>query len=144
MKQQINLLMLNFEFPPIGGGAANANYYMLKEFSKIPNLNVTLVTTGLEQKTYKFSENVTIHKIKINKKSLHFWTKSEVIKYLFKNYFYIKKKLDIDATSLHFFINISISFCYICPTVILNDLLACTTHSFAFLVVVDYLDKSVC
>lgn len=28
--------MLNYEFPPIGGGAAIANYYLLKEFASNP------------------------------------------------------------------------------------------------------------
>ncbi len=32
MKKKI--LMLNYEFPPLGGGAGNATYYLLKIFDK--------------------------------------------------------------------------------------------------------------
>ena len=28
------VLILNYEFPPLGGGAGNATYYLLTEFSK--------------------------------------------------------------------------------------------------------------
>ena len=28
------VLMLNYEYPPLGGGAGNANYHLLSEFKK--------------------------------------------------------------------------------------------------------------
>ena len=34
MKKGKKVLMLNYEFPPLGGGAGNATYCLLKEFSK--------------------------------------------------------------------------------------------------------------
>ena len=40
----MRVLMLNYEFPPLGGGAANANYYMLKEFAGVKDLQVDVVT----------------------------------------------------------------------------------------------------
>ena len=42
------ILMLNYEFPPLGGGAGNATYYLLKEFSKMPDLTIDLVTSSTE------------------------------------------------------------------------------------------------
>ncbi|MGR3318448.1 MAG: glycosyltransferase, partial [Candidatus Anammoxibacter sp.] len=91
MKKKI--LMLNFEFPPIGGGAANANYYLLKEFSKNSDMEIDLVTSGVNGKveTDQFSNNIKIHKLKINKQDLHYWRMSEIAIWTWKAYWYAKK-----------------------------------------------------
>lgn len=82
----INVLMLNYEFPPIGGGAANAHYCILKEFAKIPSLIVDVLTSasapGFVEE--RFAENITVHKVGLHKKDLHYWRKSEVIEWLIK------------------------------------------------------------
>ena len=61
----IHLLMLNFEFPPIGGGAANAHYYLLKEYAANKELAIDVLTSapnpGFSKET--FSENITIYKV---------------------------------------------------------------------------------
>ncbi|OGJ19834.1 hypothetical protein A3K73_03640 [Candidatus Pacearchaeota archaeon RBG_13_36_9] len=46
-----NILILNYEFPPLGGGAGNATYYLLKEFSKpeYKDLGIDLVTSSTAQ-----------------------------------------------------------------------------------------------
>ena len=41
--KDVKVLMLNYEFPPLGGGAGNANYYLLKEFSNQPGITIDLV-----------------------------------------------------------------------------------------------------
>ena len=38
----MKILFLNYEYPPLGGGAGNATAYLLKEFAKIPDLKVEL------------------------------------------------------------------------------------------------------
>ena len=43
------ILVLNYEFPPLGGGAANATYYLLKEFIKYPDLKIDLVTSSVNK-----------------------------------------------------------------------------------------------
>lgn len=81
----MRILMLNYEFPPLGGGGSNACYYLLKEFSK-QNLEVDLVTssaTGLSE-TEKIGENVTIYKVPIYKKDIHYWTQKEILDYSWK------------------------------------------------------------
>jgi hypothetical protein len=37
--------MLNYEFPPIGGGAGNAHLYLLKEYSRHSELKVDVLTS---------------------------------------------------------------------------------------------------
>lgn len=83
---RLNLLMLNYEFPPIGGGAANAHLSILKQYAQNPDLKIDVLTSAPKRGFYKnqFSENITIYKVGINKKDLHHWRKIEVIEWLIK------------------------------------------------------------
>jgi len=85
--------MLNYEFPPLGGGAGNATYYMLKEFSKYPNLEIDLVTSSVDKsRTEKFSKNITIHFLDIGKKgNLHYQSNKDLLTYSWKTYNYSKE-----------------------------------------------------
>ena len=83
---KINILMLNYEFPPLGGGSANATYYLLKEFSKDPSLRVDLVTSGSGPKleVERFSEGITFFKLPVGKREPHFWTMSEIARWTWR------------------------------------------------------------
>ena len=84
--------MLNYEFPPLGGGAANATYYLLKEFSKFKDLNIDLVTSSTEKyKIEQFSNNIKIHYLDINKKgNIHFQSSKDLLTYSWKARKYCK------------------------------------------------------
>ncbi|MGE5410118.1 MAG: glycosyltransferase family 4 protein, partial [Clostridiales bacterium] len=88
LKLKSKILMLNYEFPPIGGGAAIANYYLLKEFARNPNLKIDLVTSGSSNKfeVEQFSDNIRIFKLNICKKDPHYWTMSEILRWTWKAY----------------------------------------------------------
>ena len=60
----MRILILNYEYPPLGGGAGNAVFYLLKEFSKNSDLYVELVTSSVDNQYYleKIGENIKIHK----------------------------------------------------------------------------------
>jgi glycosyltransferase involved in cell wall biosynthesis len=92
----MNILMLNYEFPPIGGGAANAHYHILKEYSVFEDLNVDVLTSAPEPGLVfeQFGKNINIIKIGIHKKNLHFWRKLEVIEWLFKSRSYYRQLLE--------------------------------------------------
>lgn len=78
----LKILMLNYEFPPLGGGAANANKYLLNEFAKNKNISVDLITSSKgKAKTEKFSDNITIHQLDVKKKNTHYWKMSEILKW---------------------------------------------------------------
>ena len=83
---KLRILMLNYEFPPIGGGAANAHLHLLSEYAKLDDLVVDVLTSGPKPgfSSEKFAENVTIYKVGLHKKSLHHWRKIEVIEWLIK------------------------------------------------------------
>ncbi len=82
----MNILMLNYEFPPIGGGAAKAHQCLLGQYAGRDNLHVQVLTSAPQPGvvTEKFAENITIHKVGVHKKDLHFWRRVEVIEWLFK------------------------------------------------------------
>ena len=91
----MKILMLNYEFPPIGGGAAKASLCLLRQFAARDDLRVDMLTSLPKPgfKREKFSDNIIIHKIGIHKKHLHFWRRSEVIEWLVRAGFYYRRLL---------------------------------------------------
>ena len=92
---KLNVLMVNNEFPPIGGGEGRVNYYLLKEFSHNKDLKVDVLTSGLASGFVKekFSDNITVYRLGLRKKNLHFWRRIEVIEWLLKAHFYYHRLL---------------------------------------------------
>ena len=91
------ILFFNYEYPPLGGGAANATKYILKEFARKNDLKVDLITSAI---SYKYTQeqlgkNIIIHRLPIGKKSdaLNYQTKGELIKYFWKSYWFSRKLL---------------------------------------------------
>lgn len=94
MKKNLRILMLNYEFPPLGGGAGNANLYLLKEFKKFNNLNIDLITSSTDKfKMKKFSKNINIFYLDIrkNSNSLHYQTTKDLLCYFLKSYYFAKR-----------------------------------------------------
>jgi len=90
-----HLLMLNFEFPPVGGGAANAHYYLLKEYAHNNELKIDVLTSAPKPGFFEetFSENITVYKVGLHKKNLHYWRKIEVIEWLLRAGFHYRRLL---------------------------------------------------
>jgi glycosyltransferase involved in cell wall biosynthesis len=98
----MNILFLNYEFPPLGGGAGNATYYMFKEFAKTDNLNIDLITSSVDKfRIEDFADNIKIHYLDIGKKgNFHYQTNKDLLSYSFKAHKYAKalikkKKFDL-------------------------------------------------
>ncbi len=95
LSDKINVLMLNYEWPPIGGGAGQAHLAILKQFAGDARLRIDVLTSApqpgfLEE---KFAPNITIYRVGLHKKNLHFWHKMEVIEWLAKAKFHYRKLL---------------------------------------------------
>ncbi len=91
----MKILMLNYEFPPIGGGAANAHQCLLEQYADNSDLKVDVLTSAPKTGFFEedFAENITIYKVGIHKKDLHFWRKTEIIEWLIKAGFHYRKLL---------------------------------------------------
>lgn len=91
----MRVLFFNYEYPPLGGGAANATLCILKEFSKNSELEVDLITSSISDKyeLQKIGENIRIHRLPIGKNShnLHFQSQKDLLIYAWKSYFFSKK-----------------------------------------------------
>lgn len=92
----MRVLFLNYEYPPLGGGAANATAYILREFSRIPDLKVDLVTASIDQQynLEKIGYNVSVHRLPIGKNAgnLHFQSQKDLLIYAWKA-FWLGRKL---------------------------------------------------
>jgi len=104
MDNKMNILMLNNEFPPLGGGTGIANYHNLQEFAKIENLSIDLVTasrSSYEYKKERFSDSIFIHKVPVGNKNIHHSSKRELLLYTFRGWRYcnqLLKKKDYDMS----------------------------------------------
>ncbi len=98
----MKILMLNYEFPPIGGGAAMAHQAILREYAKTPDMQVDVLTSGPEPglTTETLAANVTVTRVGINKKHLHHWRKIEVLQWLHKAKPRYRRMLDENDYSL--------------------------------------------
>lgn len=87
------ILILNYEFPPLGGGAGNATYYLLKEFANYSTIHIDLITSSTDTfKIDNFAENIDIHFLDIGKKgNLHYQSNIDLLIYSRKAYNYAKK-----------------------------------------------------
>lgn len=86
----MKILFFNYEYPPLGGGAGNATFYLLKEYAKIPDIEIDLITSSVDGfRVEKIAPNVTIHYLDISKKgNLHYQSIKDLLVYSFKLYFY--------------------------------------------------------
>lgn len=91
----MRILMLNNEYPPLGGGGSNACKYILKEFAT-KDIEVDVVTSSSSNtfEMEKIGDTVNIYKLPINKKDIHYWTQREIITYSWKANKFIKKLMD--------------------------------------------------
>ena len=111
----MRVLFFNYEYPPLGGGAANATFCILREFSKVPGLEVDLVTSSIDDKVHveNISQNVRIHRLPIGKNAanLHFQSQKDLLTYSWKAYFYARKLIKKEKYDLtHSFFTVPCGF----------------------------------
>ncbi len=79
----LRILMLNYEFPPLGGGTGTACRELLRAFDRIAGPDVDLVTAGLDSAApvERLSASVTVHRVPVRKRDLHFWRPGELLRW---------------------------------------------------------------
>lgn len=91
----MRVLFFNYEYPPLGGGAANATSYILREFSKIHDLSVDLVTSSIDGQYHleEIGVGIKIHRLPIgkNEKNLHFQSQKDLLVYAWKAFWFSQK-----------------------------------------------------
>ncbi len=93
----MKILFLNYEYPPLGGGAGNATEYLLREYAALPNTEVHLVTSSVDQAYHHFpvGGQVFVHRVPIGKnaQTLHFQSIFDLLRYGWSGYRFAKKLL---------------------------------------------------
>ena len=107
----MKILFLNYEYPPLGGGAGNATEYLLREYAKIPDLEVHLVTSSVDAQEHHFavSEKIFVHSVPIGKnpETLHFQSHLDVLRYSWVGYRFARKLLSQGGfTAIHAFFSV--------------------------------------
>lgn len=86
----MKVLFLNYEYPPLGGGAGNATQYLLREYAKYSELEVHLVTSSIDDEAHDecLGGRVFIHSVPIGKNSqnLHFQSQKDLLLYAWRGY----------------------------------------------------------
>lgn len=86
----MKILFLNYEYPPLGGGAGNATQYLLREYAKVPDLEVHLITSSVDAEFHDecIGGKVFVHSVPIGKnaKNLHFQSMKDLLVYTWAGY----------------------------------------------------------
>ena len=91
----MRILFFNYEYPPLGGGAANATKNIMVEMAKLGKVTIDVVTSSVDARYHqeKIGKNVVVHRLPIGKKpeNLTYQSKKELITYTIKAYFFARK-----------------------------------------------------
>jgi phosphatidylinositol alpha-1,6-mannosyltransferase len=79
----MRLLMLNNEFPPLGGGTGTVNHALLQRFAEVPWLDIDLITSALgrQAEEEQFAERIRIFKMPVNNRNIHHSSNRELLTY---------------------------------------------------------------
>lgn len=103
------VLLLNYEYPPLGGGAANATFHIAKEFAQSGVIQLDIVTSAYDEsdKVVHVGADVDVHFVNIGKKanSLHHQTGKDLLLYSWFGFwkaYQLMKKNKYDVTHAFF------------------------------------------
>ncbi len=79
----MRVLMLNNEFPPLGGGTGTVNRALLQQFAQTPDLEIDLVTSALGRRSEReqFAARIRIFKVPVNSQNIHHSSNRELLTY---------------------------------------------------------------
>lgn len=77
--------MINYEFPPFGGGTGVACAELLRAISPGNDLSIDLVTSGPqpELERRRLSERIVVHRLPVAKRDPHYWRAGELASWTF-------------------------------------------------------------
>ncbi|MEI8305751.1 MAG: glycosyltransferase [Chloroflexales bacterium] len=79
----MRILMLNNEFPPLGGGTGTVNRAILARLANVPDLEVDLVTSalGYRAERERLAERVRLFKVPVANRNIHHSSSRELLTY---------------------------------------------------------------
>ncbi|MHC4948416.1 MAG: glycosyltransferase family 4 protein, partial [Planctomycetota bacterium] len=79
----LRVLMLNYEFPPLGGGAGRATSYLLEAFAARGSVQVDLVTSSATSRIerVRLGPGIEAIRLPVGKRRRHYWTARELARW---------------------------------------------------------------
>lgn len=107
----MKVLFLNYEYPPLGGGASVATEAILKQWAYASDLEVHLVTAavGKELEHIRLGGNVYVHRVPIGKngQNLHSQSMKDILRYSWRAWWYTRSLVKRDKTNTPFDITLA-------------------------------------
>lgn len=88
----MRVLLLNYEYPPLGGGAGNATKHILDEFAGIDDIHCDVVTSSTDTfRVEQHSERIRLHFLDIQKNgNIHVQSMKDLLIYAWKSFWYAR------------------------------------------------------
>lgn len=79
----MRILMLDNEFPPLGGGMGTVNAALFKRYATLPDLEIDLITAALggRREQVRYAPQITIYKVPVWNQNIHHSTNRELMLY---------------------------------------------------------------
>jgi phosphatidylinositol alpha-1,6-mannosyltransferase len=79
----VRILMLNNEFPPLGGGTGSVNQALLQRLAHVADLEIDLFTAALGRtpEREQFSERIRLYKVPVDNRDIHHSSNRELLTY---------------------------------------------------------------
>lgn len=93
-ERPLRILMLDNEYPPLGGGTGVANQHILQEWAKLPAVEVDLVTSSRTRDRYEFdqlSPAIRLHKVPVDNHNIHHSTNRELLRYVTRGWTHARR-----------------------------------------------------
>lgn len=85
----MNILLINYEFPPLGAGASTATYHIGKELAGMGH-NIVVLTSGYKKQCgYDFTEGMTVFRCHAVRKKISESNILEMLSFVVSAFFYI-------------------------------------------------------
>jgi len=85
--QKLRILILDNEFPPLGGGTGVINYHVMTELDRYEHVHVDLVTSSRTKDQYEvepFGARGRIFKVPVDNKNIHHASNLELLRYAYR------------------------------------------------------------
>lgn len=90
--KKLNILILNYEYPPLGGGAGIVTKHLAEEFAKMNHSVVVLTTWFYGEPEYYTNNNITIVRLRSKRKNTYQSNPHEMLSWLRHAIKYFKKQ----------------------------------------------------
>jgi len=105
MSDGLRILMLNNEYPPLGGGTGVVNQQILAEWAKREDVVVDLVTSSMSEDhpgCEELTSRIRLHRVPVDRQNIHHAGNRELLTYAWRSLRYARQRLPLEEYDLCF------------------------------------------